>query len=81
VAADLARRGLRVKVLRGGAAAAGDALTREDPRFAGDIEDRVGPPDFGPERDAWYREYFAWELSLADQTAGDPLFDFEAIAS
>lgn len=81
VAADLSGRGARVTVLRGGAAAAGRDLTADDPVFADGIQDRVGPPEFGPERDAWYREYFEWELSLPARTAGDPLFDFDRIAS
>ncbi|MQA79699.1 MAG: sulfurtransferase [Streptosporangiales bacterium] len=77
VAADLSRGGANVRVLDGGVAAVEDELTRHVPVFAGDIEDTVGPPDVGPEREAWYRDYFAWELSLLEQTAGDPLFDFD----
>jgi len=66
------------RVLAGGIGAAGE-LTDEQPRYAGEIVDRVGPPDFGPERDAWYAAYFEWELSLLRESAGDPFFDFDAI--
>lgn len=52
-------------------------VTDED-RVAGDgVVDHVGPPGFGPARDAWYRDYFAWEHSLLDLTAGDPDFAFD----
>jgi len=75
VAADLAARGVDVAVLGGGAPS-----TTADPVLAAGVQDRVGAPDFGPERDAWYRAYFAWELSLPELTAGDPLFDFDRVA-
>lgn len=79
IAADLSGRGVRAAVLHGGVEAVAEPLTTADPVLAAGVQDQVGPPDFGPERDAWYREYFAWELSLLEQTAGDPLFDFEGI--
>lgn len=75
VAADLAARGVDVAVLGGGAPS-----TADDPVLAAGVQDQVGAPEFGPERDAWYREYFAWELALPELTAGDPLFDFGAAA-
>lgn len=68
-----------VRVLAGGIEAVADQLTDADPRHAGEIADRTGPPDFGPERDAWYEAYFAWELALLKETEGDPFFDFEAV--
>ncbi|GFG53213.1 sulfurtransferase [Mycolicibacterium agri] len=65
-------------VLTGGIDAATD-LTADDGQYAGEIVDRTGPPDFGPERDAWYADYFAWELSLLSESDGDPFFDFDAV--
>ncbi|MFT4010318.1 MAG: rhodanese-like domain-containing protein [Nocardioidaceae bacterium] len=76
-AADLLAAGVDVRVLDGGPSDVPLALTSEEPRFLADIADRTGPPPFGPERDAWYREYFAWEHSLVPASAGDPDFDFE----
>ncbi|MCH1868520.1 rhodanese-like domain-containing protein [Nocardioides sp. CFH 31398] len=55
--------------------------TTDDERVAGgEVVDHVGPPDFGPARDAWYRDYFAWEHALLDLTAGDPDFAFDLTA-
>lgn len=68
-------------VLAGGIDAAGDALTTDDPRHAGEIVDNTGPPEFGPERAPWYQAYFAWELSLLRDSDGDPFFDFDRIAA
>ncbi|MCX5043489.1 rhodanese-like domain-containing protein [Aldersonia sp. NBC_00410] len=70
-----------IAVLSGGIDAVADSLTTEAPRYAAGIEDHTGPPPFGPDRDRWYAAYFEWELSLLDDTAGDPHFDFEQIAS
>lgn len=67
-------------VLDGGIAAAEQDLVTTDARYAGKVVDRTGAPEFGPERDAWYRAYFAWELALLDETDGDPFFDFAAAA-
>jgi len=53
------------------------ALTTEQPWHAGEVVDQVGPPDFGPERDRWYEEYFEWEYSLVPSSTGDHDFDFE----
>jgi rhodanese-related sulfurtransferase len=69
-----------VRVLAGGIDAVGDVLTDADARHAGEIVDRTGAPDFGPERDAWYEAYFAWELGLLAESEGDPFFDFAAAA-
>lgn len=68
-----------VRVLVGGIESVAGRLTDADPRHAGEIADRTGPPDFGPERDAWYEAYFAWELALLGETEGDPFFDFDAV--
>lgn len=68
-----------VSVLAGGIESAADALTTADPAYAGAIVDRTGPPDFGPERAAWYEAYFAWELSLLRDSDGDPFFDFDSV--
>lgn len=68
-------------VLSGGIDSAAQALTADDSRYAGEIADRTGPPDFGPERDRWYAEYFEWELALLEATKGDPHFDFDRVAS
>ena len=68
-----------VSVLEGGIEAAADALTTEDPEYAGAIVDRTGPPDFGPERASWYEAYFAWELSLLRDSVGDPFLDFDSV--
>ncbi|MDV3124994.1 rhodanese-like domain-containing protein [Mycobacterium sp. 21AC1] len=70
-----------VWVLDGGIAAAQEELVTDDARYAGEIVDRTGPPDFGPERDAWYAEYFDWELALLEESAGDPFFDFTAVSA
>jgi rhodanese-related sulfurtransferase len=52
-------------------------LTADDPDFAGAVVDQVGPPEFGPERDRWYEEYFEWEYSLVPASKGDHDFAFE----
>lgn len=70
-----------VVVLSGGIDAAADPLTVDTPRYVADVQDQTGPPEFGPDRDRWYAAYFEWELSLLEDTAGDPHFDFEQIAS
>ena len=46
--------------------------------YAGEVVDQVGPPEFGPERDRWYEDYFEWEYSLVPASRGDRDFDFEA---
>ncbi|AWT55438.1 rhodanese-like domain-containing protein [Mycolicibacterium smegmatis] len=69
-----------VRVLTGGIEAVSDVLTDADPRHAGEIVDLTGAPDFGPERDAWYEAYFAWELNLLTESEGDPFFDFAAVS-
>jgi rhodanese-related sulfurtransferase len=66
-------------VLAGGIDSASTTLTTDAPSYAGEIVDQTGPPDFGPERDAWYTAYFAWELSLLSDSDGDPFFDFDAV--
>ncbi len=76
-AADLDRAGVDVRVLRGGPGDVPVALTAADPQFTGPVVDLTGPPPFGPERDAWYREYFAWEHSLVPGAAGDRDVDFD----
>jgi rhodanese-related sulfurtransferase len=70
-----------VWVLDGGIDAVPERLVTSDPRYAGEIVDRTGAPDFGPERDAWYAAYFAWELALLAESDGDPFFDFDAVAT
>ena len=70
-----------VWVLDGGIAAVPEDLVSSDARYAGPVVDRTGAPDFGPERDAWYVAYFEWELSLLRVSAGDPFFDFDAVAA
>jgi rhodanese-related sulfurtransferase len=78
VAAELLRdHGLATFVLDGGIAAFQGELTTDDPWFAGDVVDQTGPPEFGPERDRFYEEYFEWEYSLVPASAGDRDFDFE----
>jgi rhodanese-related sulfurtransferase len=77
VAEELLRtHGLPTFVLDGGIESFQGELTT-DPWFAGDIVDRTGPPEFGPERDRFYEEYFEWEYSLVPASAGDRDFDFE----
>lgn len=76
-AQDLLDQGVDVRVVEGGPSTVPVALTDADPQYAGEVVDRVGPPPFGPERDAWYREYFEWEYALVPTSAGDPDFDFE----
>lgn len=76
-AADLVARGVDVRVLDGGVASVPTDLTTDDVEVIGEIADRTGPPPFGPERDAWYREYFAWEYALVPNAKDDPDFDFE----
>jgi rhodanese-related sulfurtransferase len=68
-----------VWVLDGGIGSVPDPLVTSDPRHAGAVVDRTGPPEFGPERDAWYTAYFEWELSLLRESEGDPFFDFDAV--
>ncbi|MGV9800260.1 rhodanese-like domain-containing protein [Mycobacterium sp. NPDC003449] len=70
-----------VRVLEGGIGSVPGALSDQDPRYAGEIVDHTGAPDFGPERDAWYAAYFAWELGLLEESDGDPFFDFAAVDS
>ena len=67
--------------LDGGIDAVTEDLVSTDPQYAGAVVDRTGPPEFGPERDAWYTAYFEWELALLDESEGDPFFDFDAVAS
>jgi rhodanese-related sulfurtransferase len=69
--------GVGAVVLDGGIDALPVALTTADPSYAGAVVDQVGPPEFGPERDRWYEEYFEWEYSLVPSSTGDPDFDFE----
>ena len=66
-----------VRVLDGGIEAWDGERTTADPQHAGDVVDQTGPPPFGPERDAWYREYFEWEYSLVPSSEGDDDFAFE----
>ncbi|MET0699974.1 MAG: rhodanese-like domain-containing protein [Mycobacterium sp.] len=80
-ARDLIEQGHDVAVLEHGPDSVGIALTAENPSYTGDIADQVGPPPFGPARDAWYREYFEWEYSLLPESEGDPDFDFESKTS
>ena len=79
-AADLVGLGYDVAVIEAGPTSVPIPLTTALPTYAGDIADRVGPPPFGPERDAWYRAYFDWEYSLLPSSDGDPDFDFEGKA-
>lgn len=76
-ARDLLDTGVDVSVVEGGPSSVPVPLTDADPRYAGEIADQVGPPPFGPERDAWYREYFEWEYALVPNARGDSDFDFE----
>jgi rhodanese-related sulfurtransferase len=68
-----------VWILDGGIDAVTEGLVSADPQYAGAVVDRTGPPDFGPERDAWYRAYFEWELALLTASQGDPFLDFDAV--
>lgn len=70
-----------VWVLDGGIDSVGEGLVSTDADYAGPVVDRTGPPEFGPERDAWYTAYFEWELSLLSESKGDPFFDFDAVAA
>lgn len=79
-AQDLIEQGYDVRVLVDGPDRIGIPLTTDDARYAADIADRVGPPPFGPARDAWYREYFDWEYALLANSDGDPDFDFDGKA-
>ncbi|WP_205473400.1 rhodanese-like domain-containing protein [Nocardioides sp. SYSU D00038] len=76
-AADLLAAEADVAVLTDDLADVGVPLTTADPQHAGEVVDEVGPPEFGPERDRWYREYFEWEYSLVPASTGDPDFAFE----
>ncbi|MDT5149933.1 MAG: hypothetical protein QOI01_1666 [Mycobacterium sp.] len=67
-------------VLDGGIDAVPEELVTANPLYAGEVVDRTGAPEFGPERDAWYAAYFEWELSLLRESEGDPFFDFAAVA-
>ncbi|WP_245718054.1 rhodanese-like domain-containing protein [Nocardia miyunensis] len=80
-ARDLLDAGHDVRVVTGGPSSVPVASTAADPRYAADVADRVGPPPFGPERDAWYRDYFEWEYALLGNSEGDPDFDFEGKTS
>ena len=51
-------------------------LTTDDPTYAGEVVDQVGPPESGPERDRWYEEHFEWEYLLVPSSLGDPDFAF-----
>ena len=80
-ARDLLDAGHDVRVVLGGPSSVPVDPTSDAPHYAGDIADRVGPPPFGPERDAWYRDYFDWEYALLGNSEGDHDFDFEAKSS
>ncbi len=71
-ARDLAEAGVPVRVLVGDLAAVGPGPNAAAPRVLRGVVDHVGPPAPGPARDAWYRDYFAWEHALLADTAGDP---------
>ncbi len=76
-ALDLLDAGFDVRVVAEGPSSVPVRPTTAEPRYAGEVADRVGPPPFGPERDAWYRDYFEWEYSLLRDSEGDRDFDFE----
>lgn len=76
-AEELAREhGLATLVLDEGIESVPVSTTSEQPWHAGEVVDQVGPPEFGPERDRWYEEYFEWEYSLVPSSTGDHDFDF-----
>lgn len=68
-------------VLDGGIGSVTETLVTTEPWYAAEVVDRTGPPEFGPERDAWYVAYFQWELALLRESEGDPFFDFAAVAA
>jgi hypothetical protein len=70
-----------VWVLDGGISSVPEDLVTDDPQYVGEIVDRTGPPEFGPERDAWYTEYFDWELALLRESEGDAFFEFGAVTA
>jgi rhodanese-related sulfurtransferase len=80
-AAEHLAAGRDVWVLDGGIDSAGEDLVTNDPRYAGEVVDRTGPPEFGPERDAWYAAYFEWELALLAESEGDPFFEFGRVTT
>lgn len=69
-------------VLDGGIDSVSEELVSDAGEYAGPVVDRTGPPsERGPERDAWYTEYFEWELALLRESEGDSFFDFDAVAA
>jgi rhodanese-related sulfurtransferase len=79
-ASDLLETGHDVRVVTNGPSSVPADPTASDPRYTGEIADRVGPPPFGPARDAWYRDYFDWEYALLAHSEGDRDFDFQTEA-